>query len=113
MQLSDAIRLGVFASPAGCALVGAAQADGIESGDYWAIMKHWPELQRSVACPACGETGRMSGIVMLHLNDGHDGEKWSKERIAAWVETIKPNKVEPEVVQAKEVEAETGEVVRA
>ena len=130
MKLSEAIRLGAMLRPQGfgrvldrngrtCALGAAYEAVGISLTQPGEIPKNWlPMLDYapwSIPCPACG--GRQTKAdnyrkftfgetVVTHLNDVH---KWTREAIADWVATVEPE----EMVQVKEVEAETSEVVRA
>lgn len=48
-----------------------------------ALPSKFPSLMRQMACPACRNVGTLSDIV-LDLNDNH---KWSRERIAGWIES--------------------------
>lgn len=98
MKLSEAIRLGAMVSAQGfgglstggrCALGAAADAIGIEDWvngalDYWQLRQQWPVLNASACCPECFD-GEMALSVVWHLNDQH---RWTRERIADWVETL-------------------------
>lgn len=93
MRLSEAIRLGSMLHPqtfermrqrdrhgdvvATCAF-GAATAAGYSYADETTLTT---EL---APCPACGSEFGIVGHVM-HLNDTH---KWTRERIADWIETL-------------------------
>lgn len=111
MRLSDAIRLGAMWSPQGylelaakdggtCALGAAALAMGVdpaahEAMRYAVLEVRWPVLDDPARCPACSRLKsawrrfRQEEVyvedVIIHLNDDH---KWSRERIAQWVEAI-------------------------
>ena len=106
MKLSEAIRLGAMNRPQGfyrlydqgrtCAMGAAAEAMGIldhENNCYIdghkSKIKHWtPVAMTMTPCPACEEYGIDNmQRVMVHLNNDH---RWSRERIADWVETIEP-----------------------
>ena len=107
MKLSEAIRLGAMLRPQGhgglrksqggvlatCALGAACDAVGIAidaSGSnmeaYAALRARWPILREPVMHPEDGNMERMLEITYL-LNDI---SKWSRERIADWVETVEP-----------------------
>lgn len=110
LSLSAAIRLGSMLKPQGfghyayqgdgsCALVAAAEAMGIS---YVAV--DWQDLIEELGvavCPECGVRPRPAvKVITVHLNDKH---KWTRERIADFVEQIE-NKQEsvsgPEPVEA-------------
>lgn len=98
MKLSEAMRLGAMLKPqtfgwftdaAGgtCAMGAATDAAGGHCLQEWSAV-----LRVSVAtCPACGVTVRTGrgtyagGALIVHLNDNH---RWTRERIADWVETV-------------------------
>ena len=97
MRLSEAIRLGAMATTQGygplsitnedapCAIGAALLAVGKQAGRYDALDEQWPfAYDVKVQCPAC-EMRDFVADVLWHLNDTH---KWTRERIADWVETI-------------------------
>lgn len=99
MRLSEAIRLGALMGPqvfdqyenrrgGRCALGGALAAVGIWSYDETPMA--WRAAVPTLRCPVCdgplwvqGDGALMAAVV--HLNDWH---RWSRERIADWVETV-------------------------
>lgn len=103
MKLSEAMRLGSTLLPQGFGLFRdheitacAMDAAFIATGDRkkYGNSANWPDswaavCRRNVPCPECGY--RASGplplvaIIACHLNDGH---RWSRERIADFVETL-------------------------
>jgi hypothetical protein len=101
MKLSEAIRLGSMLKPQGfgilrnteltaCAMDAAFAAAGVKLGDdTWRWRdENWPILNAVIACPVCGEDGKaLDFIISSHLNDTH---RWTRERIADFVETIEP-----------------------
>lgn len=114
MKLSEAIRLGSLLVPQchgslwddehrlSCALGAACDALGIKECDtagaeLHALNVEFPFLEAEAHCPACnviaGKWRRFrekeydTGDVIVHLNDDH---KWSRRRIADWVQTIEP-----------------------
>jgi len=106
MHLSEAIRLGALLKPqafhgpsdsligevATCALAAAAEAVGDPDLNLWRDWRtRWPTslVIHRVVCPDCGSNGTAyeSGslvAVIAHLNDEH---RWTRGRIADWVET--------------------------
>ncbi len=95
MRLSEAIRLGATMKPqhfgmyrdvegkATCAMGAAFDAIG---EDTW--ITGWDETNRSLnlgKCPEC--RGFVVGNLIVHLNDNH---RWSRERIADFVELHEP-----------------------
>jgi hypothetical protein len=113
MKMSEAIRLGAMLKPQGfggksvrsatvsCALGSALDALGVERQSTGAAHAHlvrlWPWSDRKLAYPTCPVDGCREVYVdkaiagIWHLNDQH---KWTRERIAGWVETIEPQEVE-------------------
>lgn len=101
MQLHEAARLGALLKPQGfgalylrgntCVWGAVADAMGILKGEavcgITAISENWPAASLKANCPACGNMADYVTVagVMGHLNDDH---RWSRERIADWVETI-------------------------
>lgn len=95
MPLSQAIRLGAMLHPQGfgecfdgvgtCAFGAAREAIGIDPG-WPMVTDKWPWMSRYVVgkCPQCGVDAALPSIVSMHLNDGH---RWTRERIADWVES--------------------------
>lgn len=102
MKLSEAIRLGAMMKPqwfeklhdgdGSCALGAAADAIGFVVGELFSVtgkdsihafFKHFPEMEDKRNCPVCGLNIRYSAIA--HLNDFH---RWTRERIADFVETL-------------------------
>ena len=113
MTLSEAIRLGAMLKPqafatlwdgrgGACALGAAFDAIGIgedqSACDVPEPYRSW--LGQRAECPVCpdegGEYTRQETIA--HLNDMH---RWTRERIADWVETTEA----AEVPAAREAEA--------
>lgn len=116
LRLSEAIRLGAMWKPqrfggplmplaeesATCALAAAAEAYGdveLCSGVAWA--DRVPARTREIGvfvCPSCGSPRvnvNDEGFLMsiAHLNDTH---RWSRERIADWVETFESEPETPD-----------------
>jgi hypothetical protein len=105
MTLSDAIRLGsmirpqafewLFSDGGSCALGAALEATGTEyrancfMEDAMNSMPAEWQMGATVcpACPAC--SSRI--LIITHLNDSH---KWTREAIAAWLETVDQPTVE-------------------
>lgn len=105
MRLSEAIRLGAMLRPVqefhvlfdpatggSCALGAAAEAIGmLDTSRYGRYLKgkkapkHWRWLKAPRACPQCRNKYRDTQDVIIHLNNGH---KWTRERIADWIETL-------------------------
>ena len=100
MKLSEAIRLGSTMKPQGfglgrsedvaCALDAAYLAQGVAAPDSLNWPAEWlPVCQKRVPCPVCGF--RKSGplplvsVIAICLNDTH---RWTRERIADWVEVL-------------------------
>jgi hypothetical protein len=101
MKLSEAIRLGSMNGPqvfgrlgdfsgGTCAQGAAVLAIGLMPDAFKGIsiqarfIDAFPVSVIPVRCPEC-ETRNVAGNVMAHLNNDH---KWTRERIADWVETI-------------------------
>ncbi len=102
IRFSEAVRLGAMLTKqargdyfrygrggevvATCAYGAALLAVGAADKENRDSQPRWPYMRRLAVCPArgCGEVHRRSDLVM-HLNDDH---RWSRERIAAWVETL-------------------------
>ena len=113
MKLSEAIRLGSMLDPQGfgtystvrngrtatCAL-GAASKAMFGDADTFALA-HIPILDEYAQCPQCFTIDRVFEISADHLNDTH---RWTRERIADWVETIEAKMEQPKE-EAVEVEA--------
>lgn len=116
MKLSEAIRLGGVSTKqcrgelrkgdAYCAIGNAARSNGIyvvdsqKSGlaDVWndddvqfALLDLYPWLANAVICPGnrialvCDDEPCTVYTAITHLNDQH---RWSRERIARWVEAL-------------------------
>ena len=104
MKLSEAIRLGSMMKPqafrafyingGSCALGAACDAIGINA----LIMSEWPIAWRTFLddfrlCPECGHETKPGQLhTISHLNDSH---RWTRERIADYVETVELAKVMP------------------
>jgi hypothetical protein len=114
LQLSEAIRLGamlrpqvrgrLFAHGGSCALGAAKESIGMKGkrmadGSPFIFTSYWEWLGRIVTCPGCKKPGAVESTVIC-LNDEY---RWTREQIAAWVETIEPP-AEP-AVMAEEPEA--------
>lgn len=94
LRLSEAIRLGSMLHKQGfgslytysgdqvttCAL-GAAGAAGYD------IARTMHAREDALACDVCGFVTDYLDTAIAHLNDAH---KWTREKIADWVETIEP-----------------------
>ncbi len=117
LRFSEAIRLGAMLRPQSfdclfdsvnersCAIGAAIEA---VSGKFLylsdsAVYRMWPFLAGYGNCPVC----RRSGPVLTRIICLNDGHKWTRERIADWVETIEPKEApepcvvdEPELVEA-------------
>lgn len=108
MKLSEAILLGSTLSRQGfnafktldgrrCALGAALEAVG--EGALLAsstLRELWPQLNaefRGIPCPAgcIGVQARTLGGMIAHLNDA---DKWTRQRIAAWLTQFEPKEVE-------------------
>lgn len=102
MRLSEAIRLGAMLRPQAvnfyfrdgnsCALGGALEATGSDYNEmsYFAneeLQMRWPwAFTTPAVCPLC--LGRATvRQVISHLNNEH---RWTREQIAAWVESVEP-----------------------
>lgn len=116
MKLSEAILLGSTLNPQGfcadpavgdCALWSAARSVGIgaypdDEGrhpDYGLLRDRFPVLNTpDVGCPVCGFIEQNLGFIVWHLNDSH---RWTRERIADWIETIEDRQSEvlPELLE--------------
>ena len=105
MKYSEAIRLGAMLGPQCfgmeadrdgglCANGGATRAAG-----YYAVYQFGAITKTLANCPVCGRRGELATIVAEELNDHH---RWTRERIANWVETK-----ERELEQAAEPELVT------
>jgi len=97
MKLSEAIRLGSMMKPqafdgtsviASCALRAACEATGIWCWglgiNYHGLQQSWPFLTASVPMPTDGVAVTLLQAIFT-LNDEH---RWTRERIADWVESI-------------------------
>jgi uncharacterized C2H2 Zn-finger protein len=104
MKLSDAMRLGAMLRPtqayfvmfdmaanATCALGAAAEAIGmLDTTQPSAYCGTAPEEWRRVTfqrttCPACTHVAMRVDSQIIHLNNRH---RWTRERIADWVESV-------------------------
>lgn len=97
MKLSEAIRLGALLHPqtfgatrkyavirneiVGTCAIGAAREAGYSREFSWEVTGR---------CPACEHNTTTWALpnLMAHLNDFH---RWTRERIADWVETVEPD----------------------
>lgn len=115
MKLSEAIRLGAMLKPQAryygltpdgrtCALGAALDAIGCATNNYSDVLNHWPLAGKKAVHPLTGSPMLVMSIVRV-LNDE---ERWSREQIAAWVETLEPPDMPtPEPVIARAMEQET------
>lgn len=104
LKLSEAIRLGSMMKPqaytdaeigASCALEAACEAIGLAACEWVRLDSQYPILDRAdIHCPLCSSTDDQEAFeeVVYHLNDDH---KWSRERIADFVETIENQQASP------------------
>lgn len=109
MKLSEAIRLGSMMKPQGfgdfyitpiwksngplgleiplheasCALGAALDATDTDDSDYPDAWNPLVDFRRQ--CPQCSTYQEIVWDVIVHLNDDH---RWTRERIADWVEQI-------------------------
>ena len=112
MSLSEDIRLGALLHPqcsayfdygddgtilACCAMGGAWLARGYSPCELQSLtyMIAWPITARRVLCPQCQKSNSLGNIVSAHLgSDRYDictgplRVRWTRERIAEWVESI-------------------------
>ena len=107
MKLSEAIRLGAMLSPQGrgnkaligehrCALGSALEAIGYKGkidGAYGYIRETWPFSDGYVLYPVM-EIELPIWNIIWKLNDIN---RWAREQIADWVETVEPRDEEPKV----------------
>lgn len=109
MKLSEAIRLGAMLRPQGfgrlhgngktCALGAAMSAAGWSEEDLDkspttvqpSFFEAFPILSKRVTVPEKGHERSLWYAISLELNDSC---RWTRERIADWVETIEPNETE-------------------
>ena len=92
MRLSEAIRLGATMKPqsfgveqgdgGSCARGAAADAIGVTDWFETPWLK-WATLECQTTCPVCDKPGHLAGTIAYCLNDSH---RWTRERIADWVE---------------------------
>lgn len=97
-SVADHLRLGATIRPQGrlewfhdgksCALGAIAEAIGFpyrEETSHWdELVARFPILARRVKNPVTHRTDAMITVV-FHLNDG---DRWTREHIADWVETV-------------------------
>lgn len=92
MRLSEAIRLGAMLKPQGFEGTGSRQCpatcaygaalDAISRDGFPSDI--WPWIDQTLfQCPACDQKHGM--YIIPHLNNDH---RWTRERIADWVETL-------------------------
>lgn len=98
MKLSEAIRLGAMSCPQArgfarndatggrCALGAALFAVGTDTWDYTLALCQFPVTSDIARNPVTGEMAMLLSVIRC-LNDG---EMWTREQIAAWVETLEP-----------------------
>lgn len=95
MKLSEAIRLGAMLKPqitngstrttdGSCALGAALDAIGVVAGHARAVC-HFPITLSLAVHPVTSKPAMMVLSVVRELNDHH---RWTRERIADWVETV-------------------------
>ncbi len=85
-----------------CARGAAMKAIGRPAGNwYWSEFFQW-SVEINCTCPVCGSSGGLSGIIAFHLNDTH---RWSRERIADFVELHEGLTEETSEVHQESVEA--------
>ena len=126
MKLSEAMRLGSMLKPQAfdqyvdlentktCAMGAAMDAAGL-IGDMWTAYfggsdhhvwrETWPwaNVPLVAECPACDLPLRQKvGAVVAHLNNEH---RWTRERIADWVQTLEDAQTTP-VESREEVSTE-------
>jgi hypothetical protein len=102
MRLSEAIRLGALLKPQGfndywdgdgnsCAIGAAADALGVPM-ERLAALENQHKRVLEQPCPACDRQIQYGESTVTHLNDDH---RWTRERIADWVETIEARSEQP------------------
>lgn len=126
MKLSEAIRLGSMMRPqatgdllvdGGSCAWGAAY-DSIAKLEYLADINTpfrecdnidrengWIWVKKLSECPACCGARIPFSFIISHLNDMH---RWTREDIAAWVETVEPQEQDSEVSVIGDSEAPVG-----
>ena len=112
LKLSEAIRLGAMWRPQAfgvltdgvgtCAIGAATEAMGLPLDDEMPNPREWDFVLKIRACPVCitHDPDRLN--VVAHLNDDH---RWTRERIADWVETIEAQHEQPVAEQPVTVTA--------
>jgi len=111
VRLSEAIRLGSMLRPqifgqmsnalGSCPFGAAKEAIGDRAPEcFWDPERTFPVVGLlPMECPVCGEVEKLrASIISEHLNDRH---RWSRERIAAWIETVERE------IEAKEQPADS------
>jgi hypothetical protein len=113
MKLSEAIRLGATLKPqafdgldhhgGSCALRAAAEALGLPTDgiyiNYNLLRELYPYLGKAgQPCPVCATKIGLPSDVIGHLNDKH---RWTRERIADFVETIEVATPAEPIVEAE------------
>lgn len=121
MALSHAIRLGAMMKPQAfgstvtangdtCARGAALDAIGLladtpsKASARWYDVEawFWTQITDSVCpvanCPSADKSGTVQYLMAYHLNDYH---RWSRERIADWIELHEPEAMLPERCEAE------------
>lgn len=111
MKLSEEIRLGAMLRPqafghliadgATCAIGAACEAIGQLCCGF-PVQWEWAHSQAPVTCLACAKPIWSVALTIVHLNNDH---RWTRERIADWLETV-------EAAQACEQAASVAAVAR-
>jgi hypothetical protein len=106
MKLSEAIRLGALLKPQGfgmifrqktgesCAIGAALDAIGRLpfATDESSAYRHWPILYRTIEHPI---HYHLETDVLNAITDLNDEERWTREQIADWVDTIEAQHESP------------------
>jgi hypothetical protein len=120
MKLSEAIRLGAMLKSQAfgelgdaigtCALGAAYEARGVSFyGEMDDLPPDWYPLLVNTreCCPVCGRRDLIGSVIAECLNDAH---RWTRERIADWVETMERAQ-EPHVPTRDSSDAAQGQAV--
>jgi hypothetical protein len=110
MKLSEAIRLGSMMKPqafgatrdgdGSCALGTALDAVGMTAAHYTDVMREWPHTMDIVSNPVHGR----QMMLMSAIRELNDCERWTRERIADFVESIEAQSETPTTVEVEHAE---------
>ncbi len=95
LSLSEAMRLGAMLKPQGFGIwdtfrpevACALNAVRLAIGGEMFLLDRFPILKTVTDCPVCGPEANcrttLNVVIASHLNDDH---RWTRERIADWIE---------------------------